>query len=137
MCHVYHPQSNGLDERFTQTLQRQLLKFVSDELRNWDLFLDSILFSYRVTCQDSTKHSPFYLVYGRQPRLLPVALDLVIPHKDFSTVHNTKSTDIDTHIKVGIVNGPSISNPSLILAGNDKNSKTSTAQGPEASKNIL
>ena len=30
-----------------------------DEPRNWDLFLDSILFSYRVSCQDSTKHSPF------------------------------------------------------------------------------
>ena len=48
-CNVtsaYHPQSNGLDERFNQTLQRQLLKFVSDEPRNWDLFLDSILFFY-------------------------------------------------------------------------------------------
>ena len=126
MTSAYHPQSNRLDERFNQTLQRQLLKFVSDEPRNWDLFLDSILFSYHVSCQDSTKHSPFFLVYGRQPRL-PVELNLVIPDEDFSTVHNTKSTDIDAHIKVGIMNGPSISNPSLILAGNDKNSKTSTA----------
>ena len=48
-CNVtsaYYPQSNGLDERFNQTLQRQLLKFVSDEPRNWDLFLDSILFFF-------------------------------------------------------------------------------------------
>ena len=46
MTSAYYPQSNGLDERFNQTLQRQLLKFVSDEPRNWDLFLDSILFFF-------------------------------------------------------------------------------------------
>ena len=33
-----------------------------------------ILFSYRVSRQDSTKHSPFLLVYGRQPRL-PIEFD--------------------------------------------------------------
>lgn len=66
---AYHPQSNGLDERFNQTLQRQLLKFIDTEQTDWDLYLDAILFSYRVSRQDSTKHSPFLLVYGRQPRL--------------------------------------------------------------------
>lgn len=72
---AYHPQSNGLDERFNQTLQRQLLKFVEDEQKQWDLYLDSILFSYRVSRQDSTKFSPFFLVYGRQARL-PVEFNL-------------------------------------------------------------
>ena len=69
---AYHPQSNGLDERFNQTLQWQLLKFVDTEQTDWDLYIDAILFSYRVSTQDSTKHSPFLLVYGRQPRL-PIA----------------------------------------------------------------
>jgi len=69
MTSAYHPQSNGLDERFNQTLQHQLLKYVSEEQRDWDLYLDAILFSYRVSRQDSTKMSPFLLVYGRQPRL--------------------------------------------------------------------
>ena len=70
---AYHPQTNGLDERFNQTLQRQLLKFVEEEQTDWDLFIDTILFSYRVSPQDSTKVSPFSLVYGRQARL-PVEL---------------------------------------------------------------
>ena len=61
--------SNGLDERFNQTLQRQLLKFVDSEPEQWDLYLDAILFSYRVSQQESTKYSPFFLVYGRQARL--------------------------------------------------------------------
>ena len=63
---AYHPQSNGLDERFNQTLQRQLLKFVDSEPEQWDLYLDAILFSYRVSQQESTKYSPFFLVHGRQ-----------------------------------------------------------------------
>ena len=45
------------------------MKFVDTEQTDWDLYLDAILFSYRVSRQDSTKHSPFLLVYGRQPRL--------------------------------------------------------------------
>ena len=72
---AYHPQSNGLDERFNQTLQRQLLKYTSEEQNKWDLYLDAILFSYRVSRQDSTRVSPFMLVYGRQPRL-PVEFSL-------------------------------------------------------------
>jgi len=45
------------------------LKYVSEEQRDWDLYLDAILFLYRVSTQDSTKMSPFLLVYGRQPQL--------------------------------------------------------------------
>ena len=78
MTSAYHPQSNGLDERFYQTLQRQLLKFVESEQNSWDEYLDAILFSYRVSCQDSTKYSPFYLVYGRHPRL-PIEFTMQCP----------------------------------------------------------
>ena len=66
---AYHPQSNGLDERFNQTLQKQLLKFVGERQDTWDEYLDDVLFAYRVSVQDSTKYSPFFLVYGRNARL--------------------------------------------------------------------
>ena len=72
---AYHPQSNGLDERFNQTLQRQLLKFVEEKQPDWDLYIDSILFSYRISRQDSTKQSPFVLLFGRQARL-PIEFNL-------------------------------------------------------------
>lgn len=87
---AYHPQSNGLDERFNQTLQRQLLKFVDSEQTDWDLYLDSILFSYRVSRQDSTKHSPFLLVYGRQPRL-PIEFNTK-PDEDSSDAKENQCT---------------------------------------------
>ena len=82
---AYHPQSNGLDERFNQTLQRQLLKMIENEQSDWDLYLDAVLFSYRVSKQDSTKFSPFFLMYGRNARL-PV---------DFNVKQNEDTPPVD------------------------------------------
>ena len=70
---AYHPQTNGLDERFNQTLQRALLKMVDNNTNEWEKYIDSVLFSYRTSKQDSTKYSPFFIMYGRTPRL-PVDL---------------------------------------------------------------
>lgn len=35
----------------------------------WDKQLPMLLFAYRSTIQESTRESPFFLVYGRDPRL--------------------------------------------------------------------
>ena len=94
---AYHPQSNGLDERFNQTLQCQLLKFVRVERTDWDLYLDAILFSYRVSRQDSTKMSPFYLVYGRQARI-PVEVAMHPTDQEADEVVETEEVNLDEHI---------------------------------------
>ena len=43
----YHPQTDGLVERFNQTLKSMLRKFVSDSGADWDQWLPYLLFSYR------------------------------------------------------------------------------------------
>lgn len=60
----YHPQTDGLVERFNQTLKRMLQKFVSDNGRDWDQWLPFLLFAYREVPQASTGFSPFELLYG-------------------------------------------------------------------------
>ena len=72
---AYHPQSNGLDERFNQTLKAQLQKLVNDHQDNWDELLDNILFAYRSSRHNSTKCTPFLLMYGREARL-PIDITL-------------------------------------------------------------
>lgn len=62
---AYHPQTNGLVERFNQTLQRSLVKFVNNNQTDWDEKLDGVLFAYRTSQQKSTNHTPFELMYCR------------------------------------------------------------------------
>ncbi|KAK5901327.1 hypothetical protein CgunFtcFv8_026212 [Champsocephalus gunnari] len=71
---VYHPQTDGLVERFNKTLKSMLKKVVDKDGRNWDQLLPYVLFSIREVPQASTGFSPFELLYGRQPRgLLDIA----------------------------------------------------------------
>ena len=60
---AYHPQSNGLTERFNQTLQTALLKLVNDTQTDWDEHLPAILFAYRTCQQRATKPTPFEVMY--------------------------------------------------------------------------
>uniref|UniRef100_A0A669D272 Gypsy retrotransposon integrase-like protein 1 n=1 Tax=Oreochromis niloticus TaxID=8128 RepID=A0A669D272_ORENI len=64
----YHPQSDGLVERFNQTLKNMLRKFVTETGSDWDQWLPYLLFAYREVPQASTGFSPFELLYGRQVR---------------------------------------------------------------------
>ena len=42
---------------------------------DWDQHLPHVLFAYRATVQESVQDTPFYLLYGRDPRL-PTSLDM-------------------------------------------------------------
>ncbi len=64
----YHPQTDGLVERYNQTLKSMLRKFVAEDGKDWDRWLPYLMFAYREVPQASTGYSPFELLYGRQVR---------------------------------------------------------------------
>lgn len=62
---AYHPQSNGLTERLNKTLADMLSMYVDIDHRNWDDILPYVTFAYNTAEQETTRFSPFRLVYGR------------------------------------------------------------------------
>ena len=63
----YHPETNGLTERFNKTLCESLAK-TTVIATDWDINVPSVLFAYRTAKQATTKIEPFYLVYGHTAR---------------------------------------------------------------------
>jgi hypothetical protein len=66
----YHPRTNGKVERLNGILEGILSKLLYQKATKlWDQYLDPALFACRIRTNQTTKTSPFYLLYGRQPHL--------------------------------------------------------------------
>uniref|UniRef100_A0A7N8WJS6 Gypsy retrotransposon integrase-like protein 1 n=1 Tax=Mastacembelus armatus TaxID=205130 RepID=A0A7N8WJS6_9TELE len=63
-----HPQSDGLVERFNQTLATQLAILTDRHQRDWDQHLPLVLWSYRMAVQESSQCTPAALMFGRELR---------------------------------------------------------------------
>ena len=83
---AFHPQTNGLDERLNQTLVTTLKKVVDARSNDWDEHISAALYEYRISRQASSKFSPFFLMYNRQPRK---AASLAMEEPD-DAVHDDK-----------------------------------------------
>jgi len=66
---AYHPQTNGITERFNKTLCEMLSMYVGKHQRDWDEFIPYVAYAYRTAVHASTNQMPFMMVYGRQPTL--------------------------------------------------------------------
>ena len=64
----YHPQTDGLVDRFNGTLKGMLRRLPKEELDDWDKMSPYLLFAYREVPQESTGFSPFEMLYGHRVR---------------------------------------------------------------------
>ena len=65
----YHPMRDGLVERMNQTLCNMLKSLPENGKYDWKKYLQKLAFAYNSTINKSTGFSPFFLMFGRQPRL--------------------------------------------------------------------
>ena len=81
----YHPQSNGSAKRVHQTLCQMIGKLDPEKRQKWLVHLGSVLIAYNATQSLVTGYSPYYLMFGRRPRL---PIDLLFPtHREHNLTH--------------------------------------------------
>ncbi|MBW0549446.1 hypothetical protein O181_089161 [Austropuccinia psidii MF-1] len=64
---AFHPETDGQTERVNQILEQYLWMSVSYHKDEWHTWLPLAEFSYNNAEHSSTKQSPFFTIYGRNP----------------------------------------------------------------------
>ena len=75
----YHPQGNGMTERFNRTLLSMLGTLEVEQKADWATYVEVLTHAYNCSKHGSTGYSPFYLMFMRNPKL-PV--DLIFHPQD-------------------------------------------------------
>ena len=65
----YHAQTNGQVEHMNQTIIRMIGKLEEDRKACWSEHLPELLLAYNATRSAVTGYSPYYLLFGRRPRI--------------------------------------------------------------------
>ena len=84
----YHAMGNGVVERMNSSLLGMLRTLTTEQKTRWKDFVPALVHAYNSTKHDSTNFSPFYLMFGRQPRL-PVDIMLGTPSPEESSANTT------------------------------------------------
>ena len=84
----YHPQTNSTIKRVHQTIRRMIAKMDPEKRAKWPSHLGPILIAYNATRSLITGYSPYFLMFGRWPRL---SVNLLFPtvRRD----ENSRTTD--------------------------------------------
>ena len=64
---AYHPQTDGLTERYHQEMKSYLRLYVGYQQKDWAKWLKMAQFSYDNMVHSSHGHTPFYASEGRHP----------------------------------------------------------------------
>ena len=86
---AYHPQTDGMVERFNATLCTMLKAYVSKAQTDWDLFAGYVTKAYNAAYHPTLLTSPYQLLFGRVPlsriESVDVAKDDSVPKAMYAT----------------------------------------------------
>lgn len=64
----YHHAANGQVERMNRTIETLITQSIPCQKDDWDDLLQLVMQSYNSTKHAATSYSPFYLMFGREPK---------------------------------------------------------------------
>ncbi|MBW0549850.1 hypothetical protein O181_089565 [Austropuccinia psidii MF-1] len=99
---AYHPETDGQTERVNQILEPYLCMYVSYHQDDWNTWLPLAEFAYNNSAHSSTKKSPFFTVYGRDPQFDSVHITQDTPAGKLSTKIQSLQQDVKRELGVAI-----------------------------------
>ncbi|MBW0512796.1 hypothetical protein O181_052511 [Austropuccinia psidii MF-1] len=81
----FHPETDGQTERVNQILEHYLCIYVSYHQDDWYTWLPPAEFAYNNAEHSSTKQSPFFTIYGRNPSFYSIHIYQDSPAGKIST----------------------------------------------------
>ncbi|MBW0579836.1 hypothetical protein O181_119551 [Austropuccinia psidii MF-1] len=107
---AYHPETDGQTERVNQILEQYLRMYVSYHQDDWNTWLPLAEFAYNNSDHSSTKQSPFFTVYGRDPQFDSVHITQDNPAGKLSTKIQSVQQDVKRELEASINRFKRISN---------------------------
>ena len=84
----YHPERDGMVERFNRTLLIMLAMFAGKNRDDWDDLLQAVMMAYRSSVHESTGFSPYRLMFGEECTL---PMDIGLPTEQLDTTDEITS----------------------------------------------
>ena len=86
----FHPETNGITERFNKTMMEMLSMYVSTHQKDWNEILPYIIHAYRTSVHESTMETPFFMMHGREVRMPALLGELDVAVKEEESVEQYK-----------------------------------------------
>ena len=99
---AYHPQGDGLVERFNRSLL-QLLRTYIDKQSDWEQHLPLALYAYRTATHSSTGISPHLLMFGREPHSALFKSTHSFDPSSYQHFLRTKLTELQDFVESNLV----------------------------------
>ena len=65
----YHPKTDGAVERSNSVILEMMHHLAAEHKTDWHLYVDTVTFALRTSVNLETGLTPFFMLYGRDPRL--------------------------------------------------------------------